>query len=126
MDFQWKGNDPRKGEFLENIELEKILDKIPVGVTVVDLEGRILYYNEYSSQIVDRKPEYIGQDIRACHKQPGSVVKIDHILKEIKEGRRREYYYESERNGKTLGVTVLPYEANDELIGFIQSFVVKG
>lgn len=114
-----------KDNLLENIQLKKILDKIPVGVTVIDLAGRILYYNEYSSQIVDRKPGYIGEDIRACHKKPESIVKIDRILKDIKEGRRQEYYYESERNGKRLGVSVLPYKINDKLIGFIQSFVVK-
>ena len=102
-----------------------ILDKIPVGVTVIDLEGRILYYNEYSSQIVDRKPEYVGEDIRSCHKKPESIAKIDSILKEIKDGERQDFYYESERNGKTLGVIVLPYTVNGELIGFIQSFVVK-
>ena len=116
---------PEKDHLLENIQLVTLLAKIPVGVTVTDLEGRILYYNEYSSQIVDRKPEYIGKDIRACHKQRESIAKIDRILMELKEGRSHEYYYESERNGKTLGVTVLPHKANGKLIGFIQSFVVK-
>jgi len=115
----------KRENLLEHTELENILDKIPVGVTLTDLEGRILYYNEYSSQIVDRKPEYIGKDIRVCHNQRESIVKIDSILRELKEGSSQEYYYESKRNGKTLEVTVLPYKVNDELIGFIQSFVVK-
>ena len=92
-----------KIKLLENMQLEKVLDKIPVGVTVTDIEGRILYYNTYSSQIVDRKPEYIGEDIRACHKKPDSILKIDRILEELKEGRIQEYYYESERNDKGRG-----------------------
>jgi DUF438 domain-containing protein len=125
MKAKGKAMSPEKDYHLENIQLVALLDKIPVGVTVIDLEGRILYYNEYSSQIVDRKPEYIGEDIRACHKNPDSILKINRILEELKEDGTNSYYYESERNGKTLGVTVLPYKANDKLIGFIQSFIVK-
>jgi len=106
-------------------QLKMVLDQIPVGVTVTDLDGRILYYNEYSAQIVDRKPGYIGEDIRSCHKKAKSIEKIDRIFQEFKDGRRQDFYYESVRNGKTLGVTVLPYKADGQMIGFIHSFVIK-
>ena len=105
-------------------QLAMVLEKIPVGITVIDLEGRILYYNDYCSKYVDRKPEYIGKDIRLCHKKSESIPKIDRILAGIREGKRNSFYYEAERNGKKLGVTVSPYETNGKLIGFIQSFVI--
>ena len=109
----------------DTARLKMVLDQIPVGVTVTDLDGRILYYNEYCSQIVDRKPEYLGEDIRSCHKKSESIEKIDSILQEIKDGSRQDFYYESVRNGKTLGITVLPYRADEQMIGFIHSIVVK-
>ena len=106
-------------------DLQSVLDQIPVGITVTDLDGKILYYNEYSAQIVDRKPEYIGMDIRSCHKKPESIEKIDMIFSEMKDGKRETYYYESKRKDKILCVTISPYEQLGKLIGFIHSIVVK-
>ncbi|MBI5593130.1 MAG: PAS domain-containing protein [Deltaproteobacteria bacterium] len=106
-------------------ELRSVLDQIPVGITVTDLDGRILYYNESCARIVDRKPEYIGKDIRSCHKKSESITKIDTLLSEIKNGKRENYCYESRRKDKVLSVTISPYKSLGELIGFIQSIVVK-
>jgi PAS domain S-box-containing protein len=106
-------------------DLRTVLDQIPVGITVTDVEGKILYYNEYSAQIVDRKPEYIGMDIRACHKKSESIVKIDTIFAEMKAGKREYYCYESKRKDKVLSITISPYKQLEKLIGFIHSIVVK-
>ncbi|MFH0998132.1 MAG: PAS domain-containing protein [Pseudomonadota bacterium] len=108
-----------------NNGLHSVLDQIPVGITVTDLDGIIIYFNEYSARIVDRKPEYIGMDIRSCHKKPESIEKIDMILSEIKDGIRENYCYESKRKGKILCVTISPYKTNGKLVGFIHSIVVK-
>ena len=105
-------------------QLSMILDKIPVAITVIDQEARILYYNQYCSRFVDRKPEYIGRDIRLCHKESESIEKIDKILSELKEGQIKEFYYEGERNGIKLGVTIIPFEFNGEQMGFIQCFSI--
>jgi PAS domain S-box-containing protein len=110
---------------MHDIDLRSILNQLPVGITVTDLDGIIRYYNEYSAQIVDRKPEYIGMDIRFCHKKPESIDKIDTILSEIKDGKRKNYSYESKRKDKFLSVTISPYKINGELTGFIHSIVVK-
>ena len=110
---------------MNKIELEALLDQFPVGITVTDLDGRILYYNEYSAKIVDRKPEYIGMDIRYCHKKQESIEKIEKILSEIKDKKRETYNYESKRNDKVLSVTISPYILHDEIIGFIHSYAVK-
>lgn len=103
-----------------------ILDQLPVGITVLDLEGRILYYNATSARFVDRKPEYLGRDLRACHQKKASIARIDRMFAELRTGRQDEVYYETERNGRVLAVTVLPYKIEGEIIGFIQSFTVKG
>ena len=102
-----------------------LLDQLPVGITLIDLEGRILYYNAFCARIVDRKPAYIGRDIRSCHKDPASIDRIDRMLEDIRTGMRREATYDTLRNGQTLAVTVSPYRENGKLAGFLQSFVVK-
>jgi len=48
-------------------------------------------YNGYSSRMLNRKPEYIGRDIRDCHEKAASIEKIDHMLAEFKKGRREEF-----------------------------------
>lgn len=101
------------------------LDKIPVGITIISTDGLILYYNEFCARYVDRKPEYIGKDIRSCHKKSESIQKIDHILEKLKQGEIQEYYYESTRDGNKLSVTVSPFEFNNNPIGFIQSFSIN-
>ena len=105
-------------------QLALVLDKIPAGITVIDKEGHMLYYNEYCAQFVDRKPEYIGKDISFCHKKQESIEKIRTMLSELSEGKRKTFYYEAQRGGHKLGVTVSPFEINGEQIGFIQCFSI--
>jgi DUF438 domain-containing protein len=127
--FAGNGQLERTGvQMVEKIDKSSwstILDQIPVGITLTDINGQILYYNKYSSEVVDRKPEYIGKDIRHCHQKQTSIDKIVVVLSEIKNGQRQDYYYESKRGGKTLAVTISPVRVDGKMIGFIQSFVVK-
>ena len=110
----------------EITRLANLLEEVPVGITVIDLDGRIRYYNAYCARIVDRKPEHIGEDIRACHRKAESITRIDRILEDIRLGRRETVQYESVRNGKNLAVTVSAYREDGRLVGCIQSFVVLG
>ena len=112
-------------EGFEPDRIPLILDKIPVAVTIIDLEGIILLYNEYSSQILDRKPEYLGTDIRNCHQKPETNARIDTMLNEFKAGRLEEFYYEAFRYGKNIAVTLSPFKVDGQLIGCIQSVTIK-
>ncbi len=107
-------------------EQAKALDALPVGVTIFDLDGKILYYNEYCARYVDRKPEYIGKDIRFCHRKEKSIKTISKIIDQLKNGEIEEYYYESLRNGNKLAVTVTPFKPDGDLVGLIQSFTILG
>ena len=115
--------DKKKAD-VSTTQLAMVLEKIPVGITVIDTQGHILYYNEYCARFVDRKPEYIGKNIAFCHKKPESMQKIKKILSEINEGKRKEFYYEAQRGENKLGVTVSPFEIDGKQIGFIQCFSI--
>jgi PAS domain S-box-containing protein len=117
-----------KYKAIEDFDLAQIpliYDKIPVAITVIDLEGNILFYNRYSSRVLDRKPEHLGTDIRDCHQKPETNAKIDQMLNEFKTGRREEFYYEAFRYGKNICVTLSPFEVDGQLIGCIQSVIIK-
>ena len=110
---------------LDEVHLAMVLEDIPVGITVIDPDGHILYYNTHCTKFVDRKPEYIGKNVAFCHQKSESVVKINKMLDKIKAGKMDAVHYEAVRDGKTLAVTVSPFQKDGELIGFIQSFVEK-
>ena len=110
----------------DNSLIPLIIDRIPVAITGIDLEGNILFYNDYSRQVLDRKPEYLGTDIRSCHQKPETNDKIDRMLNEFKAGRREDFYYETFRYGKNIAVTLSPFEVGGQLIGCIQSVVIRG
>jgi len=104
--------------------LHRIMDNIPVAVTVADLEGTITYFNDYAQQILDRKPEYIGTDIRLYHKESGSIDKIERLIGDFKNRKRSWSSYEANRYGKNILVLFTPLEKDGHVIGIIQSVIV--
>ena len=113
-----------KNVTLDSNQLAQVLDKIPAGITVIDKEGCILYYNEYCAKFVDRKPEYIGKNIAFCHQKTESLEKIKRMLSELNEGKRGAFYYEAQRGENKLGVTVSPFDLDGKRTGFIQCFSI--
>ena len=101
------------------------MDCMGVAVTIIDARGTLLYYNRYSTTILDRKPEYIGTDIHAHHKKTGSNQKLDLMLKNFEEGRKDPFYYEAKPYGKTIRVTLSPIIKNDKFVGCVQTVRLK-
>jgi DUF438 domain-containing protein len=106
-------------------QIPQILDKMPVAVTIIDLEGNILFYNEYSSRVLDRRPEHLGTDVRLCHEKAETNARIDQMLAEFKAGRNEDFYYEAFRYGKNIAVTLSHFEVDGSRIGCIQSVIIK-
>jgi DUF438 domain-containing protein len=106
-------------------QLPLLMDTIPVGITVVDLNGNIQFYNKYSSHILDRKPEYIGIDIRECHKKQASIDKIDHMLDAFQKGRHDEFGYETIRDGKHIVVKFSPLVVEGKISACVQTVILK-
>jgi len=105
--------------------VSSILDKIPMAVTIFDLRGIMLYYNEFAPSLINRKPELLGKDIRLCHQKPESNARIDWMIEEFRRGRRDPISYEAKPYGKTLLVTVSPLEADGRLLGCIHTAIPK-
>ena len=53
------------------------MDCMGAAVTIIDTNGTLLYYNQHSAKVLDRKPEYIGTDIHSHHKKADSNKKVD-------------------------------------------------
>ena len=114
-------DEPLTKKFVErNLTAQSLLDTLAVAVTIVDPAGVILFYNDYASRILDRRPEYIGRDIRECHKAAESIRRIDSMLSEFGQGRTEPLLYASTRNGVKFTVSLSPLIVDEKLVGIIQ------
>jgi DUF438 domain-containing protein len=98
-----------------------LYDVLPIPISVVDVDGRLQYYNSAAAALFDRKPEYIGQDIRSCHQKSSSRAKIDDLLVYIKDPDKSAASYRVERNGKSYRIVISRLVVAGKLEGFVQS-----
>ena len=96
------------------------LDSLDLSVSIIDVDGTLLYYNRHSAKILNRKPEYVGTDIHAHH-QPPANEKLDRILLDFKNGRAEPFSYEARPYGKVISVTLTPLIKDGELLGCVQT-----
>jgi len=97
------------------------MDSLGVAVTIIDTKGILLYYNEESAKILDRKPEYIGKDIHSHHKKAETNKKFDKMLQEFSGGRTEPFHYEARPYGKVILVTLTPIIKDGQFVGCVQS-----
>ena len=96
-----------------------------VAVTIIDTKGILLYYNKQAVKILDRKPEYIGNDVCSHHMKVASSERLESMIQDFQKGRKEPFHYEAKPYGKTIFVTLSPILENDNLIGCAQSVQLK-
>ncbi|MFH1058181.1 MAG: alpha/beta fold hydrolase [Pseudomonadota bacterium] len=94
------------------------LGRAAVCCTVLDLAGRLLFYSHHGPRILDRRPEYLGRDVRELH-QPASAAKMSAILAAYAAGGQEEYTWQLGQAGKVFTVRVKPLMAGGENIGLV-------
>jgi DUF438 domain-containing protein len=120
--MEMNGNE-RKYQLEEMINLA--MDLMEVAVTIIDTKGTLLYYNQHSAKVLDRKPVYIGADIHSHHKDSATNNKVDTMLKDFEEGRREPFHYEAKPYGEPILVTLSPIIKNGEFIGCVHVVIRK-
>ena len=101
------------------------MDCMGVAVSIIDTKGVLLYYNRYAARILDRKPEYIGNDVRSHHRRAASNEKLEAMLGEFQSGRTEPFYYRAKPYGETLFVTLAPIFGDGQFLGCVQSVRLK-
>ncbi len=97
------------------------MDCMAEAVTIISPKGTLLYYNEAATKLLDRKPEYIGQDIHTHHKQPATNPRIDTMLQAFSEGRIEPFHYIAKPYGYPISVAVAPIIVDGQFLGCVQS-----
>ena len=112
-------DDKRKSQLRELIHIA--MDGMDVAVTIIDRKGTLLYYNQRASEILDRKPDYIGTDIHSHHKKADSNKKVDLMIKEFEEGRKKPFHYQANPYGEVIFVTLSPIIKDGVFHGCVQT-----
>jgi sensor histidine kinase regulating citrate/malate metabolism len=119
----------KKLEANEDEKLKELIslavESMGVAVSVIDTKGTLLYYNKQANKILNRKPEYIGNDIHSHHKKATSNKKLDLMLQDFQKGRTEPFHYEAKPYGKTILVTISPILEDGKFIGCTQSAELK-
>jgi DUF438 domain-containing protein len=81
--------------------VEGVLEALPMEITILDRDDRIVAWNEREPRLFPRYERIIGSDVRTCH-SPESNVMIDRMLSEMKAGSRDVYrfWYDHEMKGE--------------------------
>jgi len=72
---------------LTNQLVDAVLETIPVEISVLDADDKVVAWNKHSSRIFKRAEGVVGRDVRECHPSR-SISKVEQILSEMKAGKR--------------------------------------
>ncbi len=108
--------------------MDAILDALPVELTVLDENDRIIAWNDMKGgRIFERPARVLGQDVRLCHNEK-SIALIDRMLGEMKAGERdaaRFWYHEKGAEGQGARMVVIDYlalrDARGRYLGCIEA-----
>jgi DUF438 domain-containing protein len=68
-------------------QINSILKTLPVDISFVDHEDKVVYYSATGERIFPRSPNVIGREVKYCH-PPKSVHVVRKILDEFRNGNK--------------------------------------
>jgi PAS domain S-box-containing protein len=102
--------------------VEGLLEALPMEITIIDSDDRIVAWNERAPRLFERKEEIMGRDVRTCHNDESNRM-IDRILSEMKVGERdvfRFWYdHEMKDEGQTEKILIEYIALRDDEGGYI-------
>lgn len=73
--------------FLNKMEIEKVLNTIPLDITFIDANDTVKYFNQAADRIFSRTKSVIGRTVQNCH-PPHSVNTVERLLDDFKSGKK--------------------------------------
>ena len=96
--------------------LGAILETIPIEITILDEDDRIIAWNTRRPRIFDRPIDVLGRDVRACHSHK-SLGTLEAMLREMKEGQRdcARFWYDQTVEGRSRKIVIDYFAIRDEV-----------
>ncbi|MEM5947642.1 DUF438 domain-containing protein [Spirochaetia bacterium 38H-sp] len=101
-------------------QINLMLKNLPIDVTFVDKNDKVLYYSEGRERIFPRSPSIIGRDVQNCH-PPKSVHIVNRIVESFKKKEKDIAEFWLTINDKFIHIRYFPiYDDKGEYQGVIE------
>jgi uncharacterized protein len=70
-------------------QLELIFGNLPVELTIIDEDNKVIFFSESGSRIFPRAPAIIGREVQNCH-PPESVEIVNRIISAFRAGTKEK------------------------------------
>jgi len=87
--------------------LDRILKSLPVDVSFVDAEDKVMYYSDSPHRVFPRSPGIIGRSVQNCH-PPKSVDVVMKILDAFKKKEKDKAEFWIQMNGRFILISYKP------------------
>ena len=87
-------------------QIDLILKRLPVDITLVDENDTVVYYSASPNRIFPRTPGIIGRKVQNCH-PPKSLDVVNRIVRSFRAGERDEAQFWLEMHGRFIHIRYL-------------------
>ncbi len=94
-------------------QINLLLRFMPVDLTYVDENDRVIFYNRGEDRVFPRSAGIIGREVRFCH-PPKSVDTVLRILEEFKAGNKNEAEFWINFKGRMIHIRYFAIRDKDE------------
>ncbi|MCE5205929.1 MAG: PAS domain-containing protein [Porphyromonadaceae bacterium] len=87
-----------------DLSVEQVLmafNHLPVDITIVDENDRVLFFNKAKDRFFPRSPAVVGRAVQNCH-PPESVHKVEEIIEAFRSGKREKADFWIQMRGKFI------------------------
>lgn len=100
--------------FMNPEQINLMLKFLPVDLTYVDENDRVIFYNRGEERVFPRSAAVIGREVRFCH-PPKSVGTVLKILEEFRKGTKDEAEFWINYRGKTVHIRYFAIRNEDKV-----------
>ncbi len=102
-------------------QLNMMLKVLPLDISFIDENDRVLYYSQGKERMFPRSPGIIGRTVQNCH-PPKSVHIVQKIIDSFRNNEKDEAEFYFTMNGRFLHIRYFPiYDENGEYRGVIEA-----
>jgi uncharacterized protein len=106
---------------LTGIQINMMLKVLPLDISYVDENDRVLYYSQGKERMFPRSPGIIGRTVQNCH-PPKSAHIVQNIVDSFRKKEKDEAEFYFTMNGRFLHIRYFPiYDENGEYKGVIEA-----
>ena len=101
--------------------LDLMLRKLPLDISFVDANDRVLYYSDSPHRVFPRSPAIIGREVKNCH-PPKSVAVVERILEAFKKKEKDSAEFWINMGGRFILISYKAiYDDDGSYLGTMES-----